>query len=148
MGLNHNIGITLGDPSGDGHGLYKDYHIISNYSSKEISEVYNNLSKELEWNFTEECQNYEEPFLSEKGEQQLLKFGILTESDIEASKLEWYGNEGTESYTYVIHDGSEFIDIFFKLVKTKIPDLEWEYRELDEEIIYQLDGAGYGLYSL
>lgn len=148
MELNHNIGITLGDKFRDGHGLYQDYHIISNYSGKEISEVYDNLSKELEWYFTEECQNYGEYFLSEKGEQQLLKFGILTESDITTSKLEWYKNEGTKNYTYVIHSGEEFIDIFFKLVKTKIPDLKWEYRNLDEEIIYPLDCAGYGLYSL
>ena len=141
MELNHNIGFTLGDWSSDGHCLYQEYHIVSNYSGKEISKAYQELSKELGWDFIAECSKYEDNYLTKEGEQHLLKFGIISESDILASKREWGGD------TYAIEDSDEFVDTFFKLVKIKIPNLVWNYRNLNEESIYLLDGAGYGLFN-
>lgn len=141
MELNHNIGFFTGDYGGDGHCLYQEYHIVSNYSGEEISKAYQELSKELGWHFLEECRGYREQRLTKEGEQHLLKLGILSESDMLASKEEWDGD------TYTIESSDEFIDIFFKLVKIKIPDLMWDYRDLNEESLYLLDGAGYGLFS-
>ena len=57
------------------------------------------------------------------------------------SKEEWGGD------TYAIEDCDEFVGIFFNLVKVKIPDLIWDYRDLDEESISLLDGAAYGLFD-
>ena len=141
MELNHNIGVTLGDWSYDGHCLYQEYHIVSNYSGEEISKAYQGLSKELRWDFIAECSEYEDRYLTKEGEQYLLKFGIISESDILASKREWGGD------TYAIENSDEFVDVFFKLVKIKIPDLVWDYRHLNEESIHVLYGAGYGLFS-
>lgn len=104
-------------------------------------EVAKELSSELGWNFLAEYRGYEEQCLTKEGEQHLLKLGIISESDILASKEEWYGD------TYAIENSDEFVDIFFKLVKIKIPDLVWDYRDLNEESIHLLDGAGYGLFS-
>lgn len=141
MELNHNIGFSIGDYGWDGHCLYQEYHIVSNYSGEEISKAYQELSKDLGWNFLEECNEYRNRNLTEKGEQCLLDLGIISESDILVSKEEWYGD------TYAIENSDEFVDIFFKLVKIKIPDLVWDYRNLNEESIHLLDGAGYGLFS-
>ena len=142
MELNHNIGFSIGDYSWDGHGLYQEYHIVSNYSGEEISKAYQELSEELGWNFLDECREYEEQCLTEEGEQYLLKFGIISESDILNSQREWCGD------TYAIENSDKFVDIFFKLVKIKIPDLVWDYRDLNEESLSLLNGAGYGLFRI
>lgn len=137
MELNHNIGFSIGD-----YGcLYQDYHIVSNYSAEAISKAYQELSNELNWDFSKECERYEVRNLTEEGEQHLLRLGIISESDILASKEEWGGD------TYAIEDSDEFVDIFFRLVRTKIPDLVWDYRDLNEESLPLLNGAGYGLFS-
>lgn len=141
MELNHNIGFSTGDYGGDGHCLYQEYHIASNYSGEEISKAYQEISKELGWDFLAECRGYREQCLTKEGEQHLLKLGIISESDILAAKEEWCGD------TYAIESSDEFVDIFFKLVKIKIPDLIWNYRDLNEESIQLLDGAGYGLFN-
>ena len=141
MELNHNIGFSIGDYGCDSHGLYQEYYIVSNYSREEISKAYQELSKELGWNFLAECRIYEDRYLTKEGEQHLLKLGIISESDILASKEAWYGD------TYAIEDSDEFVDIFFKLVQIKIPDLMWDYRDLNEESLPLLNGAGYGLFS-
>ena len=141
MKLNHNIGFSIGDYSLDGHCLYQEYHIVSNYSGEEISKAYQELSEELGWNFLDECREYEEQYLTKEGEQYLLKFGIISKPDILNSQREY------EDDTYAIEYSDEFVDIFFKLVKIKIPDLVWDYRDLKEESLPLLDGAGYGLFS-
>ena len=91
MELNHNIGFSIGDYGWDGHCLYQEYHIVSNYSGEEISKAYQELSEELGWNFLDECRGYEEQCLTEEGKQYLLKFGIISESDILNSQREWGG---------------------------------------------------------
>lgn len=141
MELNHNIGFSIGDYGWDGHCLYQEFHIVSNYSGEEISKAYQELIEELGWNFLDECRGYEEQCLTKEGEQYLLKFGIISESDILNSQREYYGD------TYAIKYSDEFVDIFFKLVQIKIPDLVWDYRDLNEESLPLLNGAGYGLFS-
>lgn len=141
MELNHNIGFSIGDYGWDGHCLYQEYHIVSNHSGEEISKAYQELSSELGWNFLAECRRYEEQYLTKEGEQRLLKLGIISVSDVVDSKKWWYSD------TYTIKDSGEFVNIFFKLVQIKIPDLVWEYRDLNEETIPLLNGAGYGLFS-
>lgn len=59
MELNHNIGFSIGDYVWDGHCLYQEYHIVSNYSGEKISKAYQELSSKLGWNFLEECRGYE-----------------------------------------------------------------------------------------
>ena len=85
MELNHNIIFSIGDYCWEGHCLYQDYHIVSNYSGKEISKAYQELVKELKWSFLEECREYGERYLTKEGEQHLLRLGIISESDVLAS---------------------------------------------------------------
>lgn len=141
MELNHNIGFTLGDYSCDGHCKYQDYHLVSNYSASDITNAYNDLVRELNWDFLNECHEYEDMELSEKGEEILLQLDILTEDKVKQSKSEW------DSDFYTVEDIDQFVDIFFKLVAKKLPDLEWDYRNLKEKYLKILDGAGYGLFG-
>lgn len=141
MKLNHNIGFSIGDYFWENNCLYQEYHIVSNYSGKEISKAYQELLEELGWNFLEECRGEGEQNLTKEGEQYLLKLGIISESDILTSQRKW-GND-----TYTIENSDKFVSIFFKLVKIKIPDLVWDYRDLNEENLSLLNGAGYGLFS-
>ena len=140
MELNHNIHFTLGDWSYDGHCKYQDYHMISNYSSGEIAKAYADISKELGWELLDECMDYEECSLSEKGTHRLLELGVISREEIERNK-DLYGD------LYYIEGPDEFVDLFFTLVKVKLPDLVVDHRDLDEESLGILDGAGYGIFG-
>ena len=49
--LKYNVCFTLGDPGGDGHANTSDYHMVSNYSAKEIDEAYKKATEILGFNF-------------------------------------------------------------------------------------------------
>lgn len=134
------MGFFLGDLSCDGHCMYQRYHIVSNYSAKEITEAYQELSEELKWDFLKECNDFGENFLTKEGTQHLLKLGIITESDVQQS-LDYYGRD-----SYIVEDCNVFVTIFFKLVKVKLPDLEWDYRIIDEDRLSILNGTAYGAF--
>lgn len=48
---------------------------------------------------------------------------------------------------YYIEGPDEYINLYFKLVQLQLKDLEWDYRDLKEEYLSDLDYAGYGLYD-
>ena len=56
-------------------------------------------------------------------------------------------NYGDVYCSYWVEGIDEFISIFFELVKQELPDLVWSDRDLNEEELYILDGAAYGLYD-
>lgn len=140
MELNHNIGFAIGDCNWGGHCRSINYHLISNYSVKDITKAYIELSKELKWDFIKECRE-DTGKLSPKAQYIIYTLKIRSTKEI---------NENIArncSGIYVIEDSDEYIEIFFKLVKTKLPDLEWYYRNLQEEYLTILDGAAYGLFE-
>lgn len=142
--LNHNITFSLGDPSGDGHGLYDTYHIVCNYSVKEIQEAYIEVIKDLGgWDLLDECGEYGNRHISGDGVKNLLQLGVVSSDD---PSLEDDVCEEGETLYYV-EDPDEYVDLYFKLVKLQLRDLEWDYRDLEEESLSQLDYAGYGLYD-
>ena len=141
--LNHNIKFSLGDPSGDGHGIYDTYHIICNYSAEEIQDAYREVVKDLDgWDFLYECSEYEDRRISGDGVKNLLKLGIISPNDPCLEE-----NIHEEGDLYYVESPDAYIDLYFKLVKLQLKDLEWDYRDLEEEYLAQLDHTGYGLYD-
>lgn len=142
--LNHNITFSLGDPSGDGHGIYDTYHIVCNYSAEEIQEAYREVVKDLDgWDFLYECSEYENRCISGDGVKNLLQLGVISSND---PCLEENVHEEGE-ILYYVESPDVYIDLYFKLVKLQLKDLEWDYRDLEEEYLAQLDYTGYGLYD-
>ena len=129
----YNITFCLGDPSNDGHGLYKEYHLISNYSAKEIDDAHTTFVNKHEVNLTEYCRDYLDNEISGKLLDYLVEINAINEQDIEED-------------AFYINDPDEFVYLFFELVKTELPDLIWEYRDLEEDIIYSIYNSGYGLF--
>jgi hypothetical protein len=139
MKLSYNLCFSVGDTSSDGHCIHQDYHIVCNYPARKIYEVYRQLVSELHWDFTNEC-SYDGREVSKKGTKILLEHRI-----IDKNELETYNN----TLHYIVEDENDYVRIFFELIKIKLPDLKWDYRDTKEEYLDILDGTGYGLfYSL
>ena len=116
--LKYNICFTLGDPSGDGHANTSEYHMVSNYSAKEIDEAYKKATEILGFNFVEK--------------------GVIKKEDYE---YEYDGKTLLDTYL----DESDFIDIFRNICKLILPDLVIKGRDLEEQQISSLEGAAYGI---
>jgi len=131
--MKYNIGFTLGDVFGDGHELYTTYHLRSNYSVEEIHEAYERACDLLGFNLTKDtCHYAENRVIPENYTKQLVKYGILNAQDGE----------------YEVDGPDEFVHIYFDIVTSQLPDLIIEERDLKEEYLGDLMGAGYGTYYL
>lgn len=152
-----NITFTLGDPWGDGHGKYDTYHIESNFSVEEITKLYKKFTKENGFDFLKEvgyeyqCSNCIPIEITER----LLQLQIInSESIIQYDPDHNYGYKWYEEYfknndgCYQLENGTDdLIDIFFEIIKYMDGDFIWGYRDLKEQNLDILDGAGYGLYG-
>ena len=137
--LKYNVCFTLGDPGGDGHANTSDYHMVSNYSAKEIDEAYKKATEILGFNFVEKIGvNYQDNELREP------YFSILVEKEIikeEDYKYKYDGKTLLDTYL----DESDFIDIFEKICQLALPDLVINNRDLKEQKISSLEGTAYGI---
>ena len=137
--LKYNVCFTLGDPSGDGHANTSEYHMVSNYSAKEIDEAYKKATEILGFNFVEKVgSDYEDNELREPYFSILIEKGIIKEEDY---KYEYDGKTLLDTYL----DESDFIDIFKSICKLVLPDLVIKGRDLEEQQISSLEGAAYGI---
>ena len=135
----YNVCFTLGDPSGDGHANTSEYHMVSNYSAKEIDEAYKKATEILGFNFVEKVgSDYEDNELREPYFSILVEKGVIKKED-----YEYEYNGKTLFYTYL--DESDFIDIFRNICKLILPDLVIKGRDLEEQQISSLEGAAYGI---
>lgn len=137
--VNYNIGFTLGDPDGDGHGCTTEYHIVANHSVNEISKAYKETTKLLGFDFVKEVGVgfYPNPWIPKEFTKELLKLGIIDKEHI--------GESGASAGCYVFDDVEEdFVDLYFAIVKYSLPDLKWSYRNLEEETLLDLYAAAYG----
>ena len=133
----YNVCFTLGDPSGDGHSSTSDYHMISNYSADEIDEAYKKATNILGFDFVETVGvDYQDNELHEPYFSVLVEKGII--------KKENYEYED-ENYLNTYLDEDEFIDIFKSICQLVLPDLVIDYRNLEEDRIFSLEGAAYGI---
>ena len=135
----YNVCFTLGDPSGDGHANTSEYHMVSNYSAKEIDEAYKKATEILGFNFVEKVgSDYEDNELREPYFSILIEKGIIKEEDY---KYEYDGKTLLDTYL----DESDFIDIFENICKLVLPDLVINRRNLEEQQISSLEGTAYGI---
>ena len=130
----YNICFELGDESHDGHGHSEKFHMSSNYSAKEITDFLNEFEKKTGINICKECEDYEENRLSKEATEKLLELGIIDKEYIEKDGR--YYVEGTD----------DFVDIIENCLKYVVKDFEWHYRNLKEDVLYKLNGVGYGLF--
>ena len=137
--LKYNVCFTLGDPSGDGHANTSEYHMVSNYSAKEIDEAYKKATEILGFNFVKKVGvNHQDNELHEPYFSILIEKGIIKEEDY---KYEYDGKTFLDTYL----DEDEFIDIFENICQLVLPDLLIDYRDLEEQQIFSLEGAAYGI---
>ena len=135
--LKYNVCFTLGDPSGDGHANTSEYHMVSNYSAKEIDEAYKKATEILGFNFVEKVgSDYEDNELREPYFSILVEKGIIKKEDYEYED---------ENYLNTYLNEDEFIDIFESICQLVLPDLVIDYRNLEEDRIFSLEGAAYGI---
>ena len=135
----YNVCFTLGDPSGDGHANTSEYHMVSNYSAKEIDEAYKKATEILGFNFVKKIGiNHQDNELHEPYFSILVEKGIIKEEDY---KYEYDGKTLLDTYL----DESDFIDIFKSICKLVLPDLVINRRNLEEQQISSLEGTAYGI---
>ena len=135
--LKYNVCFTLGDPSGDGHANTSEYHMVSNYSAKEIDEAYKKATEILGFNFVEKVgSDYEDNELREPYFSILVEKGIIKKEDYEYED---------ENYLNTYLNEDEFIDIFKSICQLVLPDLVMDFRNLEENRIFSLEGAAYGI---
>lgn len=135
--LKYNVYFTLGDPSRDGHGQTQEYHFRSNYSAKQIDELFKRLNSELGINVKKWCEDYEEDTLNEDQYSKLLSIGVIKEDDENL-----YLNDNQ----YYVEDKTIFVDLAFSCIKHICPDFEYKYNTFNENCINTLQGAAYGLF--
>lgn len=155
----YNLTFTLGDPSCDGHGCTKEFHIQTNHSKEDIHSAYVDFSAQYGFKYLDMVGDEYECFggIPKDITNKLFELGILEDKDRiihfdetgERYKDDRYGYSKNYDLRY---DGcyefddcdEEFLDIFFKIIKHQIPDFEWEFRDLEEETLSILHGRGYG----
>lgn len=155
----YNLTFTLGDPSCDGHGCTKEFHIQTNHSKEDIYSAYVDFSAQYGFKYLDMVGDEYECFggIPKDITNKLFELGILEDKDRiihfdetgERYKDDRYGYSKNYDLRY---DGcyefddcdEEFLDIFFKIIKHQIPDFEWEFRDLEEETLSILHGRGYG----
>lgn len=137
--LKYNVCFTLGDPGGDGHANTSDYHMVSNYSAREIDEAYKKATEILGFNFVKKVGiNHQDNELHEPYFSILIEKGIINKEDY---KYEYDGKTLLDTYL----DESDFIDIFKSICKLVLPDLVINRRDLEEQQISSLEGTAYGI---
>lgn len=140
----YNIVFTLGDRWADGHGGYETFHMRSNYAPGAIKIAYIQASKLLGFDFIKECcSEYEEYYIKPEYTKVLIDKGIIDKEHINKDDnyipigAYWVGESGSAT--------DEFVDIFIKIVRLINPNFILEDRNLQEESLDILEGAGYGI---
>lgn len=155
----YNLTFTLGDPSCDGHGCTKEFHIQTNHNKEDIYSAYIDFSAQYGFRYLDMVGDEYDCFggIPEDITKVLFELGIITNEERvihyddtrEKYKGDTYHYEENRDHRY---DGcyefddcdEEFLDIFFKIIKYQIPDFEWKIRDLEEETLSILHGRGYG----
>ena len=139
----HNITFKLGDPSEDGHGRIREYHIQCNYSVEEITEAYKKATSILGFDYVEAvCSDYEESRIDPDKACILIERGIISSEYLEPE--DYYS---IKKGSYWVDGCDEYVRIFFEIIKLILPDCKWRVANYNEECLSLLDGAGYGLFE-
>lgn len=155
----YNLTFTLGDPSCDGHGCTREFHIQTNHSKEDIYSAYVDFSAQYGFKYLDMVGDEYDCFggIPKDITNKLFELGILENKN----RIIYFDETGERykddryefSKNYDLrYDGcyefddceEEFLDIFFKIIKHQIPDFEWNIRDLEEETLSILHGRGYG----
>lgn len=140
----YNIEFTLGDYSCDGHCQYKEYHMVSNYSIKDITDAYKKAVDLLKFDFIKICcTEYDEFVIKPEYVDILINYRIIDKKSTVNTNDFLYRPLGS----YVVTCCDEFVEIFIKIIKLILPDFYMRKNELNEQTLSILDGAGYGLFE-
>lgn len=155
----YNLKFTLGDPSCDGHGCTKEFHIQTSHNKEDINSAYVDFSAKYGFKYLDMVGDEYECFggIPEDITKVLFELGIITDEErvihYDDTRKKYKGDtyhyeeDRDRRYDgcYEFYDcDEEFLDIFFKIIKHQIPDFEWEFRDLEEERLSILHGRGYG----
>lgn len=143
--LKYRLSFSIGDPSEDGHGRYRDYLINCNYFNEEIEKIYEKVKARLGFDFIEEAASeYESRELAPEYTKKLIDIGFLDKND-EGIILEEDSWSTPGSYYFETTD--EFVSMFFGLLQFIQPDLDYELVTTEYgDTLRLLEGAGYGLF--
>lgn len=122
----YNIGFTLGDVKGLRDHITLEEHIQCNYSVSEITEAYRNACKKLDFDIIKF--SHSNCCINIDTVKRLMHFGVIDP-------------EYEEDGIYCLEDSFDFINTFFRIVKIELPDIEWSYRDFNEDWLEILHGA-------
>lgn len=126
----YNFNLIFRDPYN--HGIQDSYHMVSNYSLKDITRAYKEASDIIGVNFIKQCyREYEDFYLDEKTTKMLVDHGIINKEYVEIDNM----CEGE----YYIEAAYNLIDIFENIVKLVLKDFELKERDLDETTLNLLE---------
>lgn len=135
----YNITFTLGDPGGDGHASTSEYHMVSNYHGQEIDDAYKKACEIIGFDYIKNIGvEYQDSSIDEK------YFNILVEKKVIDRKDFEYESEG-KTYLSLYLDEQWYLYIFINICRLVLPDLILDFRDLEEEQLYCLNGAAYGI---
>ena len=155
----YNYTFTLGDPSCDGHGCTREFHIQTIHSKEDIYSAYVDFSAQYGFKYLDMVGEEYECFggIPKDITKVLFELGIITNEErvihYDDTRKRYKGDtyhfveDRDRKYDgyYEFYDSEEeFLDIFFEIIKHQIPDFEWEIRDLEEETLSILHGRGYG----
>lgn len=155
----YNLTFTLGDPSCDGHGCTREFHIQTNHSKEDIYSAYVDFSAQYGFKYLDMVGDEYDCFggIPEDITKILFELGIINDEERVIHYDDTRKRYKNDTYHFIEnrdrkYDGcyefddseEEFLDIFFKIVKHQIPDFEWKIRDLEEETLSILHGRGYG----
>ena len=147
--MNYNYCFSCGDPYGDGHCRYEEFHITANKTVEEIDQGFKKVNEILGYNILDLCSEWGEEFLSEKIISHLNDLGIFKDTDLQESISDYLNDAPTELDYYLDSIPEDLITIVFAALKVLVyPDFEWSYRDLEEQCLYPLHGLGYELYRI
>ena len=144
--LKYRLSFSIGDPSDDGHGRYKDYLINCNYSNEEIEKIYEKVKAKLGFDFIEKAASeYESRELAPEYTKRLIDIGFL---DKDNQGIVPEDDTWDTPGSYYFETTEEFVGMFFDLLQFIQPDLDYEFVTLEYgDTLRLLEGAGYGLFG-
>lgn len=144
----YNITFSLGDRWCDGHGMHSEYHMESNYSADEIENAYRTACEIINFDFVNRiADEYDfDGILDEKTTELFLKYNLIDKENVitEDESDEYY----PANCFYFDNGKEDYLDMFKRLIQLIHPDFILKTRDLNEQRLTILDGAGYGLFHV
>lgn len=121
--------MSIGDWSGDGHGKYKDFMIVSNEPIDTVREAHRRMEDVLGFSIEDFCCDYEDSTIDKKTTKTIMDLGFDFE-DIDDGVAYMYPKEMARLWAFLLQKVN--------------PKLELEM--VDDNISRLCEGVGYGLF--